>query len=86
VSTRPPSGYIELTVDQVAVHLDFPSFLQADFAFDYLYVEHLTEPNPIAIRVVPGARTSAAGGVIGVDLALTAAPDQTGYILRWGIA
>jgi hypothetical protein len=86
VSALPPSGSIELAVGQVSGHIDFPSFLPADFAFGPLYVEHLTEPNPIPMRPIPGARTIVAGGVIGVAFTLTAVPDQTGYILRWGIA
>lgn len=84
--TTKPNGSIALTVAQVTGHIDFESFQPVDFAFGPLYVEHLTAANPLAIRIVPGARTIAGGYVTGVDFTLVPAPDATGYVLRWGIA
>ena len=75
-------GSINLEIDQVEVNLVFSNVDPAGpHVFTVLYVEHLTEPNPIGtFDPVPSARLSNGRKII-----LGAAPDQTGYVLRWAV-
>jgi hypothetical protein len=75
-------GYIGLAIGQVEVTVPLAFFEPSeDFTFDYLYVENQVDPNPLAIAVVPAARTTKSFVV-----KLGAAPDSANYVLKWAIA
>ena len=84
---KPPSGDIGLSIGQIEVQINFPSFQPANFAFAYLRVEkNPPDSSPVFISCVPSTRTTGAGGVTGVLIELSAAPDDGNCVLRWGLA
>ena len=79
--SKEESGSFALAQGQVQVDLTFRIVdPKSDYVFTTLYIENTADPNPLAIDVVPSARTS-----LGRTLLLNAAPDSANYVLRYRV-
>lgn len=75
------SGFVALSAGQTSVGVAFQvAKLNADYHFEYLYIEADGQINPGSITIVPTTRTI--GGFVAV---FAGTPIQAGYVLYWRV-